>query len=117
LLANEDRAHLRRAFAKHDLRPAIGDRAEPTNLRFAQKRLTRIGGRLRLSGLGEAGGDSNGPASIFDGRAETMLASRCRAADDIAGIKSVSGRFAQYFFGISFSMARSTSRAGLKIER
>jgi hypothetical protein len=47
--------------------------------------------------------------------AVTIAASRACAPAMSCGISSASGRFFQYFFGISDSMAETFSRAGLKI--
>ncbi len=117
LLADEDRTRTGRTFAEDCLRRAIAKRTETTSFRLAQERLVCVGGLLEPSGLAKRAATLAAPGSTFDGGAATICAARGRAVDDIAGIWRVSGRLAQYFFGISLSMARFISRAGLKIDR
>ena len=52
----------------------------------------------------------------FTAEAAAICASRACAPFRSSGTRAVSGMFFQYFFGISFSIAPTFTRAGLKME-
>jgi hypothetical protein len=63
------------------------------------------------------GGSSRFWALCGSVAAFAIIALAVRPASSIRGlINEASGRFRQYFFGISFRIAATFSRAGLKIE-